>query len=536
MLHTDFLERLGVSGSFSRRITLVILLVLAVTLLGSTIGYWSLFEVSMQTNTIAEDVIPAERLTSELQRHIVVNVARSKAYAISSEPQVGDALMPEIEQTSQQIHTLLKQLDKMLTTPNDKLILGQMVFANTHFATARDELTKARDSGLTSRIETVYASRFTPAAQDLQDAVMLLGDSQRSKIGTSVMGIGNRTLIARWGLILFSIVALCLGMILSRWLVRSITVPIEQALHTANLVASLDLTTAIEGHDRDEAGRLLVALGQMQNALRALVVHVQGASHCVAEGATQIAAGNLDFSNRTEMTASYLQQTNSAIEEVTATMNASLESATRGKALAQSASLEAANGSAAMSEVMQTMNDIHESSRQIMDIIDVIDSITFQTNLLALNASIEAALAGEQGRGFAVVATEVRALATRSARAAQEIQALIDATANKVTLGAIKVQQAHDTMNTIVQAVEQVTVAIGEIHAGNYAQTCSISSINRAVNHLDDMAQHNAAMVEESAAAAQNLQDQAGGLRDVTHRFRLPDAVMAPYWPVQVGV
>jgi methyl-accepting chemotaxis protein len=327
--------------------------------------------------------------------------------------------------------------------------------------------------------------------------------------------------------VLFSIGAFLLGGVLSVWLVRSITRPIQQAVATANRVAALDLTAQIEGHDRDEAGRLLVALGRMQASLHSMASQVQGASHNVAEGATQIAAGNLDFSNRTEMAASFLQQTASAVEEVAATMSSSLEAAFRGERLAKSASHEAAGGRAAMSEVMQTMGDISASSRQIMDITGVIDGIAFQTNILALNAAVEAARAGEQGRGFAVVAAEVRILANRSAAAAQQIKSLIEDSVQKVTLGTARVSQARDTMCAIVDSVERVSQAIAEVTQGSREQSSSMDSINAAVSQLDQMTQKNASVVEESAAAAQSLQDQAGDLRDVAGQFRLPGLMLA---------
>lgn len=262
-------------GSFSRRITAVISLVLAVALLGSTIGFWSLFGVSVQTGRMVDEVMFTERLTGELQRHILVNVARSKAFALSSEPQVGDALTPEIYQTSLQIEASFKKLDAMLTAFDDKAILSRMVQANVMFLKACQALTVARDGGVTANIDRVYASQFTPAAQELQAAVVQLGDAQLAKIEASVANINHTSLTARWGLILFSICASLLGLVLSTWLVRSITQPIEQAVNTANQVAALDLTTQIEGHDRDEAGRLLAALGRMQSALHTLVDQVQ---------------------------------------------------------------------------------------------------------------------------------------------------------------------------------------------------------------------------------------------------------------------
>ncbi|MDD2881672.1 MAG: methyl-accepting chemotaxis protein [Rhodoferax sp.] len=527
MSHPKLPRSPGPSGSFARQIAFVLTLVLAVAMLGTTIGYWSLQRVADDTARMVGAVMSTERLAGDLQRHILVNVARSKAFALSSEPQVGDALMPEINQTTLQIDALLKKLGSVLTTTGDVATLARMTQANTVFVKAREELTVARDGGVTANIERVYAERFTPAATALQEAVQQLGDAQRANIDVSAQNISSLSLNARWGLVLFNLCALLLGVVLVVWLVRRITRPIQQAVDTANRVAALDLTFSIAGHDRDEAGRLLIALGRMQTSLHTLVEQVQGASHSVAEGATQIAAGNLDFSNRTEMSASFLQQTAASIEEVAATMEASLQAAERGEVLAKSAAQEAVSGSVIMSEVIQTMDDIRSSSSQIVDITAVIDSIAFQTNILALNAAVEAARAGEQGRGFAVVATEVRALANRSALAAREIKALIGAAAGNIKLGTVKVHQARASMDNIVESVGRVVDAIAEIHIGSNVQSSSMSSINVAVGKLDQMTQQNAAVMEESAAAAQNLQDQAGGLRDVAGRFRLPTLDLA---------
>ncbi|WP_296445055.1 methyl-accepting chemotaxis protein [Rhodoferax sp. UBA5149] len=527
MSHAGSFRGSGVSGSFSRRIFGVLSLVLAVALVGSTIGFLSLQRVSDETGRMVDEAMATERLAGELHRHISVNVARSKAFALSSEPQVGDALTPEINQTAVAVDELLNKLGAMLTVSEDQAILRRMTDANTKFLKARQELTAVRDSGVTANIEQVYASRFTPAAQALLEAVTALTNSQRAKIDASVLSIGNLSGSARWGLVLFSLCALLLGSVLAVWLVRAITRPIQQAVDTANRVAALDLTAHIEGHDRDEAGRLLVALGRMQASLHSLVSQVQGASHDVAQGATQIAAGNLDFSSRTELAASFLQQTAAAVEQIAATMHHSLEAASRGERLAQSAAGEAAGGSQVMSEVMQTMDDIRESSRQIVDITAVIDGLAFQTNILALNAAVEAARAGEQGRGFAVVAAEVRVLANRSAEAARQIKGLITASADKVELGATKVGQARDSMSAIVDSVGRVVHAIGEITVGTQEQSISMSSINAAVSRLDQMTQQNAAVVEESAAAAQSLQAQAGDLRDVAGQFRLPGLALA---------
>ena len=515
------------SGSFSRRIVTVMSLVLSVALLGSAIGFMSLSQVSRETAQMVDEVMATERVAGELQRHIAVNLARAKGFALSSEPQVGEVLTPEITQTSAVIEALLGKLGTMLTTPEDQVLYQHMTTANRKFLTDFQALTAARDGGVTATIEQVFTQRFTPSAKTLMAAVTTLGDAQRAKIDRSAVGVNDSSLTARWGLVLFSLCALMLGAVLTVWLVRGITRPIRQAVETADRVAALDLTAPIEGHDRDEAGRLLVALSRMQLSLHSLVSQVQGASHNVAQGAVQIAAGNHDFSSRTELSASFLQQTAAAVEEVTEAMRHSLDSASRGETLANSAAREAAGGSTVMSDVMQTMNEISESSREIMSITGVIDSIAFQTNILALNAAVEAARAGEQGRGFAVVAAEVRTLANRSAAAAQQIKALIAVSVDTVNRGNRKAGQARDTMAAIVDSVGRVVTAIGEVTAGTRGQSSSMASINAAVNQLDQMAQQNAAVIEQSAAAAQSLQDQAGDLRDVASRFRLPGRELA---------
>lgn len=514
-------------GSFSQRILGVFSLVLGVALIGSALGVFSLLRVSNETGRMVDETMATERLAGDLQRYISVNVARSKAFALSSEPQVGDALLPEINQTSVLTDELFKKLGAMLLTSDERLIHGGMMDANREFLKARQELTVARDRGLTANIEHVYASRFTPAAQRLLASVTKLGDSQRAKIDAAAIRINELSLSARQGLIVFGICAVLLGAVLSIWLVRGISRPIQEAVDTANRVAALDLTQTIQGHDRDEAGRLLAALGRMQVSLHVMVSQVQGASHHVADGAREIAMGNLDSSGRVELAASFLQQTAAAVEEIATTMHHSLDAASRGEALAKAAALDAARGSSAMSEVMLVMCDMSDSSRQIQEITGVIDGLAFQTNLLALNAAIEAAHAGVHGHGFAVVAAEVRVLASRSAAAAMQIKKLTEASVDKVARGTDKVDQARDAMSAIVESVDRVVHAIGEITAGTCGTSSGIASINASVNRLDEMTQENAAVLEQSAATAQTLQEQAGELRDMANQFRLPRLALA---------
>ncbi len=509
-------------GAFSRLILAVVSIVLLVALVGSALGVWSLLRVSVETEKMVDGAMVAERLTSDLRRYLEVNVARARALALSSEPQVEEAITPEIEKTSASVATLLETLGTSMTASNDLADFNALVLANTTFVQARKALMQARDGGLTSNIEMVYRTRFSPTASALLSEVNQLGEARRLDISRASEQVHTLSQNARLGLILFGLGAVLLGGMLSFWLVRGITRPIQQAVDTANRVAALDLTMQIEGHERDEGGQLLSALARMQHSLGELVSQVQEASQNVAEGSTQIAAGNLDLSRRTEMAASFLQQTAAAVEEISTAMNQSLELAGQGEMLVQSASVQAQAGNAAMTEVMQTMQEISASSRQIEDITSVIDGLAFQTNILALNAAVEAARAGVAGRGFAAVAAEVRTLANRSASAAHDIKALIAASVSKVEQGTRKVNHARDSMSSMVGSVRQVASSIGEIRGNTGEQSVGMASISAAVNQLDQMTQQNAAAVEESASAAQSLQAQARDLRDSATRFLLP--------------
>ena len=522
MSSADSFQSSSLTSSFSHRILGVLSLVLAVALIGSALGVWSLSRVSAETQRMVKEAMAAQRLAGELQMQLSVNVARSKALALSSEPQVGDALSPEMNQTSAAVQQLLGKLGATLVAPQDQRLLQALTQANVEFLRSLEELKQARDGGVTANIERVYSGRFTPAAQAVLQTVTQLGDAQRARIDRSAQEIESLSSAARWGLIAFGACALALGALLALWLVRAITGPIGEAVRTANRVAALDLSEQIEGHNRHEGGQLLQALSQMQTSLHRLVSQTQMASGSVAEGATEIAQGNLDFSNRTELSATFLQQTAAMAEQIAATMQRSMRSAADGAAHAQSAATQAKGGSAIMLELMNTMSGISDASREIVDITSVIDGIAFQTNILALNAAVEAARAGEEGRGFAVVAAEVRSLANRSGVAARQIKALIGSTVDKVGLGAAKAQQAHETMALIVGSVQQMATTIGEINTDMRGQSERIESINKAVGRLDQMTQHNAAVIEESSAAAQVLQDRAGELRDMTGRFRLP--------------
>jgi methyl-accepting chemotaxis protein-1 (serine sensor receptor) len=324
-----------------------------------------------------------------------------------------------------------------------------------------------------------------------------------------------------------SAVAIIIGLLAAgfSWLSlrRAIGRPLDEALAQFDAIASGDLRRELVVTSRDEMGQLLNGLAKMQASLVNTVRSVRSGSESIASATKQIAAGNIDLSSRTEEQASALQQTASSMDELTGTVKQNAENARQASSLAANASEIANKGSTVVSQVVDTMGDINQSSTKIADIITIIEGIAFQTNILALNAAVEAARAGEQGRGFAVVAAEVRSLAQRSSAAAKEIKELINTSVSRVQTGTALVGDAGRTMSEIIGAVQRVTDIMGEIAAASHEQSSGIEQVALAVTQMDEVTQQNAALVEEAAAAAQSLEDQAGALKAAVSVFQLND-------------
>ena len=327
-----------------------------------------------------------------------------------------------------------------------------------------------------------------------------------------------------------SIVAILLGLgiavVITRSLLKQLGGEPSEVSAIATSIAGGDLTARIDIKPGDRTS-IMFAIKEMRDGLAQIVGKIRSSTDTIASASSQIASGNLDLSSRTEEQASSLEETASSMEELTSTVKQNADNARQANQLAVSASGVAVKGGTVVLEVVQTMGEINESAKKIVDIISVIDGIAFQTNILALNAAVEAARAGEQGRGFAVVASEVRNLAHRSAAAAKEIKALIDNSVEKVDTGSKLVNQAGSTMQEMVESIRRVTDIMAQISAASQEQAAGIEQVNQAITQMDETTQQNAALVEEASAAAQSMQDQAHNLGKLVGTFRMDASLEA---------
>ncbi|MDC8786493.1 methyl-accepting chemotaxis protein [Roseateles koreensis] len=450
-----------------------------------------------------------------------VNIARVRAVAISSDPAVDVAFKEEIPATIGEINKVQKSIEAMPLDDADKRLMNRVADERKVVLESLSKVRKLKADGDLTASQQELQQRFNPAVetylQSLGDFAKLQEQHKQSAMQELAAQRINGLKISGTAVAVL-LVLLTLG---ARSLIHSIQKPLAQAIQAADRIADGDLGAHITVQGGDEFSHLLGSLDKMARQLRSVVGEVRSGINSVSTASAEIATGNEDLSARTEQTASNLQQTASSMEELTATVAQSADTARQANQLAASAAEAATRGGAVVTQVVANMAEITHSSRKISDIIGVIDGIAFQTNILALNAAVEAARAGEQGRGFAVVASEVRSLAQRSAEAAKEIKTLINASVERVDSGAHLVEQTGTAMGEIVTSVRRVTDMIGEIASAASEQRDGISQVNGAVTQLDQMTQQNAALVEESAAAAQSLREQARRLEEVIGIFKL---------------
>ncbi len=457
------------------------------------------------------------------------NAARTQALIVGSDPAVEAEFKEAIPATSAQISEVQKSLEAMSLSESDRAQMGKIAAARKAMTDLRAQALRLKADGKHGEAVALVKQSYSPAVaaylQTLRDFVQM--QQQAAQASQQEMAASRMlTVKLAAGAVLLLLVGIVVGAYV---LIGSIERPLAQANELAARIAGGDLSARENVARADEFGDLLRSLYAMCEALSRMVHQVRQSTDSIAIASAEIATGNHDLSARTEQTSSNLQETAAAMEQFTSTLQQSASSAQQASSLAASASGVARRGGEVVAQVVSTMEDIHQSSQKIADIIGVIDGIAFQTNILALNAAVEAARAGEQGRGFAVVAGEVRSLAQRSASAAKEIKQLIGASVERVESGARLVQGAGSTMQEVVQSVQRVTDMIGEITSASTEQSAGVAQVNQAVGQLDQMTQQNAALVEESAAAAQSLREQAEQLAQAVSVFKVAGGMAPPH-------
>jgi methyl-accepting chemotaxis protein len=389
-----------------------------------------------------------------------------------------------------------------------------------HYAQVRPIWYQLRLDGKDEEAKAYRAANTTPTGAALVAAINAQIDWQEKAAASTHTELDAGAALVRAWVVGVCTVALLCAAALAAWIIRVLTAPVARATAVANSIAQGQLSNDIP-LDNGPLRELLAALREMQASLARTVSSVRSNAEQVAVAGSQIAQGNDDLSSRTELQASALQQTASSMEQLGSTVQQNAGHAQQANELARGASSVAVKGGEVVAQVVQTMKGINDASRQIADIIGVIDGIAFQTNILALNAAVEAARAGEQGRGFAVVAGEVRTLAQRSAEAAREIKRLIGTSVERVEQGSELVDHAGATMQEVVTSIQRVTEIMGEISSASAEQSAGVRQVGAAVSKMDETTQRNASLVQESAAAAQSLKAQAQALLHSVSVFKL---------------
>jgi methyl-accepting chemotaxis protein len=496
---------------------LLIAMMLAMILIGilrfSTIG-------EINSRIIDKDWVKADAANT-INATTRANARLTMELLIAADATQMARITERIEVNKKTINEALATLDRLIYLPEGKIMLTTLKEARGKYVASFSKVSTLITEGKKEDAVAAMNSETLPALDALQEPITALTDLQKKIVVASSDEVQQNITSARNLLLMLGMTGLLVGVSFAYWITRSITGPMHQAVQIARTVASGDLGSHIEAHTKDESGQLLQALGEMNNSLVHIVQQVRSGADAMATATSQIAAGNMDLSSRTEEQASALEETAASMEEIASTVKQNFESGRHANQLAESASQVAVKGGAVVSQVVHTMEAINVSSRKIADIIGEIDGIAFQTNILALNAAVEAARAGEQGRGFAVVASEVRSLAGRSAAAAKEIKSLIGVSVTNVSEGCKLVEQAGSTMDEIVVSVRRVTDLMGEITAASQDQSSGIDQINQAISQMDQVTQSNAALVEEAAAAAQSLEQQALNMVQVVSVFKL---------------
>mgnify|MGYP002778232602 CR=1 FL=1 len=492
---------------------------LALTVAIAALGAWWLGQAAETTARLAQLDTRKHALSIAWRGATELNATRTAAIVVNADPDTARAYFgPQMDATSKHIGQIQKELESLVDTAEGKAVLARI-------AAARDTYRKAREATFadmgTADGEKLLRERLQPSLDAYLGAMQGIVDRQEQVMRESGEQAAAFATRGRRILMLVAAVAVALGALFAWRLARSIVAPLAQSVAVAEAIAQRDLTRTPAVDRDDEIGALQQAVATMSTRLREIVGEVRTSSAQIETASREIASGNVDLSSRTEQQASALQQTAASMQQLASSVRTNAESARQATQLAQGASEVASRSGTLVTQAVERMGKISESARSIGDITGVIDGIAFQTNILALNAAVEAARAGEQGRGFAVVASEVRSLAQRSATAAREIKTLIEQSVTGIEDGHGLVVNAGRAMDEVVASVRRVTDVIGEMSAATGEQATGLQQINEAVGQLDRMTQQNAALVEQSAAAAQSMSGQAERLGSLLGAFRL---------------
>jgi methyl-accepting chemotaxis protein len=483
------------------------------------VGYWQVQTLRNRLDTVP-GVIDTRLALAGWQGETAMNAARTAAILRSGDTALGGKLADDMKATSARISALQKQIEALPLSEESKQRFAEVGAARGKYIAVRDEmlqLKRDRDTG----IEAFFDARFTPALGSYQKAVQAFVEGYATDYQAQHEASRRSSDHGLIGMTAGVALLMLVAALFLRWMARSITGPVQEAVRVAEALAKGDLSQKVEARSNDELGRLMLALRGTVGQLASIVGRIKETSDMVNTASREIAQGNSDLSTRTEEQASALEETSASMQQMTATVGQNAQNAKKVNELAAQASGIAAKGGEVVREAVGTMNGITQSSKKIADIIGVIDGIAFQTNILALNAAVEAARAGEQGRGFAVVASEVRSLAQRSAAAAKEIKDLITDSVAKVDAGSRQVNDTGRTMEEIVASVKKVTSLIAEITAASQEQAQGIEQVSETMTQLEKVTQQNAAMVEEASAAAGSLEEQSKALSSAVSAFQL---------------
>ncbi|WP_343742309.1 methyl-accepting chemotaxis protein [Herbaspirillum huttiense] len=505
----------------SRKLISVFGLIVVLVLGQGLFALAQLERVNQAAEDIATNWLPSIREASAIETHLARMRSFNLQYVIASDDNARKAAEDGAATQLKLLRGAMERYAAMLSEPEEKELYPQIARNIDIIASEQAKLIQLTASGRKDEATAVFWGAFTTSYLDaLKNLDVLI--SVNNKGSEKSHGVAVQT----YEFSLYSISAMLLtcavlSMLLAIWISRLVSRPLVAAVEVARQVAAGDLTATIVVQSKDETGELMASLKTMNTNLHSIVSQVRTSVDTISTASSEIAAGNFDLSNRTEQQASALEETASSMEELTSTVKQNADNARQANQLAVAAVNVAGEGGQVVNEVVQTMTGIEQSSRKMSEIIGIIDGIAFQTNILALNAAVEAARAGEQGRGFAVVASEVRTLAQRSASAAKDIKNLIDDSMGQVSEGSLLVERAGATISEVVSSVQRVTDVVAEISNAGQEQSAGIDQIGQAIGHIDEVTQQNAALVEQAAAAAKSLEEQAGQLSELVSAFRL---------------